>query len=205
MSSRTQRLYVHRQAPWIKEPLVFTGDQRDTTDQHTGDWCFKSIRYFKFIKAWWCRYYDYHPHFWASLVAQMVKNLPVMQETLVRTLGWEDPLEKGMATHSSILAWRIPWTEVPDRLVHGVAKNRTRLSDWLFHTSFISILQIRKLRHRAMRWLVQGHLSVRRGARFKPTLSGTHVHVPNALCFCLLLILGSQTTPRAVSGTFAGS
>ena len=59
----------------------------------------------------------------------MVKNLPVMQETLVRTLGWEDPLEKGMATHSSILAWRIPWTEVPDRLVHGVAKNWTRLSD----------------------------------------------------------------------------
>ena len=47
----------------------------------------------------------------ASLVAQMVKNLPAMQETLVRSLGWEDPLEKEMATHSSILAWRIPWTE----------------------------------------------------------------------------------------------
>ena len=44
----------------------------------------------------------------ASLVAQMVKNLPGMQETWVRSLGWEDPLEKGMATHSSILAWRIP-------------------------------------------------------------------------------------------------
>ena len=44
----------------------------------------------------------------ASLVAQMVKNLPVMQETWVQSLGWEDPLEKGMATHSSILAWRIP-------------------------------------------------------------------------------------------------
>ena len=41
----------------------------------------------------------------------MVKNLPAMQETWVRSLGWEDPLEKGMATHSSILAWRIPWTE----------------------------------------------------------------------------------------------
>ena len=48
--------------------------------------------------------------FWASLVAQTVKNLPAMQETLVRSLGWEDPLEKGMATHFSILAWRIPWT-----------------------------------------------------------------------------------------------
>ena len=47
--------------------------------------------------------------FWASLVAQMVKNLPAMQETWVRSLGWEDPLEKRMATHSSILAWRIPW------------------------------------------------------------------------------------------------
>ena len=45
-----------------------------------------------------------------SLIAQLVKNLPAMQETPVRFLGWEDPLEKGMATHSSILAWRIPWT-----------------------------------------------------------------------------------------------
>ena len=43
----------------------------------------------------------------------MVKNMPAMQETCVRSLGWEDPLEKGMATHSSILAWRIPWTEEP--------------------------------------------------------------------------------------------
>ena len=47
----------------------------------------------------------------AFLVAQVVKNLPAMQETWVRSLGWEDPLEKGMATYSSILAWRIPWTE----------------------------------------------------------------------------------------------
>ena len=47
---------------------------------------------------------------WASLVAQLVKNLPAMQETWVQSLGWEDPLEKGKATHSSILAWRVPWT-----------------------------------------------------------------------------------------------
>ena len=46
----------------------------------------------------------------ASLVAQLVKNLPAMWETWVRSLGWEDPLEKGMATDSNILAWRIPWT-----------------------------------------------------------------------------------------------
>ena len=53
---------------------------------------------------------------WPSLVAQMVKNLPAVQETQVRFLRWKDPLEKGMATHSSILAWRIPWTEQPDGL-----------------------------------------------------------------------------------------
>ena len=53
---------------------------------------------------------------WASLVAQTVKNLPAMQETQVQSLGQEDPLEKGMATHCSILAWRIPWTEDPGGL-----------------------------------------------------------------------------------------
>ena len=47
---------------------------------------------------------------WASLVAQLVKNLPAMRVTWVQSLGWEEPLEKGKATHSSILAWRIPWT-----------------------------------------------------------------------------------------------
>ena len=52
----------------------------------------------------------------ASLVAQTVKNLPAMWETWIRSLGWEDPLEKGMATRSGILAWRIPWTVEPGRL-----------------------------------------------------------------------------------------
>ena len=52
----------------------------------------------------------------ASLVTQMVKNLPVRQETQVGSLGWEDPLEKEVATHSGILAWRIPWTEEPGGL-----------------------------------------------------------------------------------------
>ena len=50
------------------------------------------------------------------VIAQLVKNLPAMQETWVQFLGQEDPLEKEMATHSSILAWRIPWTEEPGRL-----------------------------------------------------------------------------------------
>ena len=53
---------------------------------------------------------------WASLLAQMVKNLPAMRETWVRFLGWEDPMEESMATHSSIRAWRIPWTEDPGGL-----------------------------------------------------------------------------------------
>ena len=53
---------------------------------------------------------------WVSLVAQMVKNLPAMWETWVQSLGGEDPLEKEMATHSSILAWRIPWAEEPGGL-----------------------------------------------------------------------------------------
>ena len=65
----------------------------------------------------------------ASLVTQMVKNLSAMQETQVPSLGWEDPLEKGMATHSNILAWRSPWTEEPGRLYSSwVAKSQTRLS-----------------------------------------------------------------------------
>ena len=60
---------------------------------------------------------------WASLVALTEKNPPAMWETWVRSLGWEDPLEKGTAVHFSILAWRIPWTEEPGRLpLVGVAK-----------------------------------------------------------------------------------
>jgi len=63
---------------------------------------------------------------WASFVDQLVKNLPAMRETLVQFLDQEDPLEKGKATHASILAWRIPWT------VHGVTKRQTRLIDFHF-------------------------------------------------------------------------
>ena len=55
-------------------------------------------------------------YFVQDLVAQTVKNLPVMQEGWVQSLGWKDPLEEGKAPHSSILAWRIPWTEEPGRL-----------------------------------------------------------------------------------------
>ena len=67
---------------------------------------------------------------WSSLIAQLVKNLPAMQETRVRFLDRKDPLEKEMAILSSILAWKIPWTEEPGRLtVCGVAKSQIWLSD----------------------------------------------------------------------------
>ena len=64
-------------------------------------------------------------------LAQTVKNLPAIKETQVQSPGWEDALEKGMSTYSSILAWRIPWTGEPGRLhtVHGVTKSWTQLSD----------------------------------------------------------------------------
>ena len=77
---------------------------------------------------------------WAFLVAQMVKNLPAMQETWVWSLGWEDPLEEGLTTHISILAWRIPWTKGAWKTaVHGV----TVRHDWAdFHFHFLFICNI---------------------------------------------------------------
>ena len=72
---------------------------------------------------------------WASLVAQLVKNPPTMWETWVRSLGREDSLEEEMETHSSILAWRIPWT-----IVHGVTKSQTQLSSVHFQSpGFITL------------------------------------------------------------------
>ena len=72
----------------------------------------------------------------ASLVAQKAKNLPAIQGTWVGSLDWEDPLEKGMASHSSTLAWKIPWMEEPGKAtVHGVAKSPTPLKDFTFLSS----------------------------------------------------------------------
>ena len=68
--------------------------------------------------------------FWASLMPQLVKNPPAMWETWVLSLGWDDPLKEEMATHSSILAWRIPWAE---ELVHGILKSLTGLSEIHIH------------------------------------------------------------------------
>ena len=65
-------------------------------------------------------------------MAQTVKHLPAMQEIQVQSLGWEDPLEKEIATHSSILAWRIPWTDEPGRLQSMGSQSQTQLSDFHF-------------------------------------------------------------------------
>ena len=72
-------------------------------------------------------------------VAQRLKGLPARWETRVQSLGQEDPLEKEMATHSSILAWRIPWTEKPDRLQSTGSQSQTRLSDFTFTFTFTSL------------------------------------------------------------------
>ena len=71
---------------------------------------------------------------WASPVAQLVKIPHAMQETCIHSLGWEDPLEKGKVTHSSILSWRISWT-----IVHVVTKSQTQLND--FHFTFSSTVR----------------------------------------------------------------
>ena len=71
-------------------------------------------------------------HLWDSLVAQIVKNLPTMQKTWSRSLSQEDPLQKGMATHCSTLACRIPWTEEPGRLPSIGSQSQTQLRDYHF-------------------------------------------------------------------------
>ena len=72
-------------------------------------------------------------------MAKMVKNLPTTLETWVPSQGWEDPLEKEMASHSSIFSWRIPWTEAT---VHGAAKSQAQLSDEHFHFFFHLVISI---------------------------------------------------------------
>ena len=76
-------------------------------------WFYRKIGRIAKVAEYFLQILELYVH---SLVAQTVKNLPAMWETWVQSRGWEDPLEKGMATHSNILAWRIPWTEEPDRL-----------------------------------------------------------------------------------------
>ena len=80
------------------------------------------------------------PSIWSSLATQMVKNLPTIEKTQVWSLGQEDPLQKGMATHSSILAWRLPWTEGPDRL-QSMGSQRVG-HDWVTNTISLSRKQV---------------------------------------------------------------
>ena len=68
----------------------------------------KTVMIYHILSLYW--------QIWASLIVQSVNNLPAVQETWVQSLGWEDPLEKEMATHSSIIAWKISWTEEPGGL-----------------------------------------------------------------------------------------
>ena len=93
-------------------------------------------------KNW--KYYTKLSLIWASQVLQMVKNLPAIRETWTQSLSWEDPLKKGMATLSSILAWRIPWTEEPGRL-QSMGSQRVE-HDWATNTYIhISLIQVHML------------------------------------------------------------
>ena len=85
-------------------------------------------------------------------VAQRLKGLPARWETRVQSLGQEDPLEKEMATHSSILAWRIPWTEKPDRLQSTGSQSQTRLSKFTF-TSHASKVMLKILQARLQQYM----------------------------------------------------
>ena len=82
------------------------------------------------VKTWFPQYYQ------ASLVAQMVKSLPAMRETQVQSLGREDPLEKEMATYSSIIAWEIPWTKEPGRLYSPCGRIASDTTERLILSSF---------------------------------------------------------------------
>ena len=92
----------------------------------------------KEIYEFWLIYFK----LWVSLVAQLVKNSPAMEESWVQSLGWGDSLEKGKATHSSIMTWRIPWTTV-----HGVTKNQTQLSDFQGETQFKMMMLVGPVSH----------------------------------------------------------
>ena len=92
----------------------------------------------------------------ASLVAQRLKCLPPVRKTWVRSLGWEDPLEKEMATHSRILAWRIPWTEEPVGLQSTGSQSRTRLSDLPFTFHFHALEKEMATHSSVLAWRIPG-------------------------------------------------
>ena len=101
---------------------------------------------------------------WASLVAQTIKSPPAMQETWVRPLGLEDPLEQGTATHSSILAWRIPWTEEPDKLQSMVTKLDTTKRLSLSEIASYGSMKLHKI-IRVVSWSDRIHILIRRDTK----------------------------------------
>ena len=111
----------------------------------------------------------YYKLYWASLVTQTVKNLPAMQKTQVRFLGWEDPLEEKTATHSSTLAWRIPWTEEPGGL-QSMGSPRVE-HNWVTNTfTFIKFrASLVRTGHRTTDWFQIGK-GVRQGYILLPCL-----------------------------------
>ena len=124
----------------------------------------------------------------------MVKNLCAMWKTLVQSLGWEDHLEKGMATHASILAWRIPWTEEPGGLqaVHGVVKSWPRLSDYTFTFKVETVQASFSWQTKGLNSLTKGCLSSSPGyimyeARAGNNKSGKFLKADFILCSPILM------------------
>ena len=125
--------FMHWRRKWQPTPVFLPGESQgrgmSMGSHRVGhDWSDSSSHPLRPLKPYWISLL----FSWASLVAQTVKNLknlPALQETWVWSLVWEDPLEKGMTTHFSILGWRIPWTEeFQQATVHGVTESRTQLS-----------------------------------------------------------------------------
>ena len=136
----------------------------------------------------------------ASLVVQTVKCLPAMWETQVRSLGWGDPLEKEMATYSSILAWKIPWTEEPGRLQsmglrrvgHDSYFTSLHLTFYRFYFIFMTTLcggyySDEDSRHREVKGFTQGHRQSRRSEDLAP-------HTPvSPVMYCISQDPGEQS------------
>ena len=103
----------------LRLPLEMSPGREAACRAVFGTWGFSLLGLTGYCRIWIPSYgLSAQPFYesWTSLVAQMVKHLSMMQETQVQSLGWEDPLEKEMAIHSSTIAWKIPWTEEPGRL-----------------------------------------------------------------------------------------
>ena len=116
---------------------------------------------------------------WTSLVAQMVKRLPTMRKTRVQSLDWEDLLQKEMATHPSVLAWKIPWTEDPgynlQTTVHGVAKSGTRLSNFTFtYSEWRTVIKTILPVHWLSSWTVQKNNTSFPNFPLNSVLRGSH-------------------------------